>query len=251
MFTASLNGSLSLNYVSTSGERVTRSERTSKKREREKPCLVEGGTRSRSKQRGNARFRVMNERDAAKYSKTRVQSRWAREQKLDGNNANGRGRFAISLPPPRINCAPRERETSRRWLNDSSLSLSPLEALRKRWFARQIGEVTERNPWNSRRSRNSSLFLFLWYYTDPTEFISFRVRSGGGGFLILWRVFEILERGDWIRSSYLRGAILRGSIRMVGKFGDRGYTGCLEGFCSGQFVSFVEFHLLERRWNII
>lgn len=191
----------------------------------------------------------MNERDAAKYSKTRVQSRWAREQKLDGNNANGRGRFAISLPPPRINCAPRERETSRRWLNDSSLSLSPLEALRKRWFARQIGEVTERNPWNSWRSRNSSLSLFLWYYTDPTEFISFRVRSGGGGFLILWRVFEILERGDWIRSSYLRGAILRGSIRMVGKFGGRGYTGCLEGFCSAQFVSFVEFHLLKYNLN--
>lgn len=38
---------------------------------------------------------------------------------------------------------------------------------------------------------------------------------------------------------------------MVGKFGGRGYTGCLEGFCSGQFVSFMEFHLLERRWNII
>lgn len=26
---------------------------------------------------------------------------------------------------------------------------------------------------------------------------------------------------------------------MVGKFGGRGYTGCLEGFCSAQFVSFV------------
>lgn len=70
-----------------------------------------------------------------------------------------------------------------------------------------------------------------------------------GGFLILWRVFEVLERGDWIRSSYLRGAILRGSIRMVGKFGGRGYTGCLEGFCSAQFVSFVEFHLLKYNLN--
>lgn len=34
--------------------------------------------------------------------------------------------------------------------------------------------------------------------------------------MILRRVFEVLEKGDWIRSSYLRGAILRGSIRMVG-----------------------------------
>lgn len=46
VFTASLNGSLSLNYVSTSasGERVTR--RTSGERERD--SLVEGGTRSSS-----------------------------------------------------------------------------------------------------------------------------------------------------------------------------------------------------------
>lgn len=61
--------------------------------------------------------------------------------------------------------------------------------------------------------------------------------------MILRRVFEVLEKGDWIRSSYLRGAILRGSIRMVGSLVVEVIPGVLKVFVP----VYDSFHL----WNLL
>lgn len=62
--------------------------------------------------------------------------------------------------------------------------------------------------------------------------------------MILRRVFEVLEKGDWIRSSYLRGAILR-SIRMVGSLVVEAIPGVFKVFVP-VYDSFHLWNLLEK-----